>query len=457
MTKNHNGPKLSLKTKMDKNISFSIVKDEESPMHRSKSRTEKFKNITKHIYIFTHGIMGSGDDFTPLIRKLTKKGKEKGQEFEVFVDRSNEGVNSKDGIEIMANRLVDSFREWFKNNLSYDLKQKYLLSMVGYSIGGLVAREAIKILFSTSSEDHSEDQIVDYLIPGGYYSICTPHLGIRHPGGKGVKQIGKRVFRHSSKLLTRAMYGKTGKQLLLKDKIHDKNYSEILNNNEIVTDNLEFIDTELNFEQLSDDSDTVSEDSIVVIERNETKKELKISDTKVKKAIYKPKKKLKIQLSKLYQMCDTSYIKSLDNFKKKTLISVTRNDHIVPYCSSSLLDENPYKHPGTSSPATCILADDSLIQSEDIRIKENKGWKKDNLRHSKFHSSMLYSLQEINWRRVDLEIKQPPGPFSSLNQNAHILPIGGWASGSTNEMEPAALQALEILVNILILDHFELL
>mmetsp|Transcript_7898 Transcript_7898/g.29494 ORF Transcript_7898/g.29494 Transcript_7898/m.29494 type:complete len:349 (+) Transcript_7898:918-1964(+) len=247
--------------------------------------------------------------------------------------------------------------------------------------------------------------------------MCTPHLGTRHPGGgKHVKLIGKALFRTGARWACKNLMGKTGLELYLKDAP-------------------------------------------------------KLEDTM------------------LYKMSvpDSDYMKALKMFHFHTLIASTRHDHIVPFCSASIRSHNPHRKPPKSRPSKCSVSsysgfyhhmeefekilnflghDDSVNETVTPFMakgtrhnpfngkKQSSGWYRDNLRHSKFDPQMLTNLQTIPWRRVSLEFQLP----SFLNHtNAHSLCLGSWFTGSREDMTPAGIEAVRLIMMLTYMDHRHLI
>lgn len=118
---------------------------------------------------------------------------------------------------------------------------------------------------------------------------------------------------------------------------------------------------------------------------------------------------------------DEEYIEPLKLFKNRTLISVTNNDMSVPFGSSSIRSYNPYHEMISSSNKLNILGvfnfpkeiEKSLFNNVNIQCFDEtylgndneNGYFCDNVKHVEYHFDTYYNLNQINWRRLDIEFK----------------------------------------------------
>ncbi|CAL9116026.1 unnamed protein product [Musa textilis] len=156
---------------------------------------------------------------------------------DVVVHRSqcNYSTLTFDGVDVMGERLADEVISIVANNPGL---QK--ISFVGHSLGGLIARYAITLLYEKSIQKHSSEEngecedntpgttCVDKnfkgkiagLEPINFITFATPHLGSRlHkqiPILRGFYTLEKMAYH------TCWIFGRTGKHLFLKDKDNGK-------------------------------------------------------------------------------------------------------------------------------------------------------------------------------------------------------------------------------------------
>lgn len=122
----------------------------------------------------------------------------------LLIPKSNAGNFTYDGIELGAERVTHEI-ESFLEELEQEGKQIRKLSIVGYSLGGLVARYAIGLLYSRGWFSKLE--------PTNFTTFATPHLGVRAPGSG----VGGRFFN----LFGSRTLSTSGRQLFLIDTFRD--------------------------------------------------------------------------------------------------------------------------------------------------------------------------------------------------------------------------------------------
>ena len=95
-----------------------------------------------------------------------------GERLVILTCKRNAGSFTYDGIEVGAERVAKEIEETLEE-LARDGYKVKKLSMVGYSLGGLVARYAIGLL-------HHKGWF-DKIYPANFTTFATPHLGVRTP------------------------------------------------------------------------------------------------------------------------------------------------------------------------------------------------------------------------------------------------------------------------------------
>lgn len=122
----------------------------------------------------------------------------------ILVAECNSGNLTYDGIEVCGERLAHEIEETL-SQLETDGHKIRKLSVVGYSLGGLIARYALGLLYARDWLDEIE--------PVNFTTFATPHLGVRAPvrGAQGLffNGLGSRTVSVS------------GKQLFLTDTFRD--------------------------------------------------------------------------------------------------------------------------------------------------------------------------------------------------------------------------------------------
>ncbi|KDN44875.1 DUF676-domain-containing protein [Tilletiaria anomala UBC 951] len=131
---------------------------------------------------------------------------------------SNRWVNTYDGIDLCAERVIREIKAEIKRieetgvdedadnkSAAYQVRR---LSIVGYSLGGLIIRYAIAVLwyqgYLTSSPIASKSQNHGRIESSSIYTFATPHIGVppvNSPFGKLVHYVGGQILSRTGKQL----------------------------------------------------------------------------------------------------------------------------------------------------------------------------------------------------------------------------------------------------------------
>ncbi|XP_010939322.1 putative lipase ROG1 [Elaeis guineensis] len=190
------------------------------------------RRIPTHLVVTVNGIIGSAANWKFAAKQFVKKYPE-----DVFVHCSecNYSTLTFHGVDVMGERLAEEVISVVENRPELEK-----ISFVGHSLGGLIARYAIGILYEkdvsrkppeenedsktcTSGTQHVEEKLkgkIAGLEPMNFITFATPHLGSRlHkqiPVLCGSYALEKMAYRISW------IIGRTGKHLFLKDKDEGK-------------------------------------------------------------------------------------------------------------------------------------------------------------------------------------------------------------------------------------------
>ena len=163
------------------------------------------------------------------------------------------------------------------------------MTIIGHSLGGLYGRNATGWLFNhgffPQLEGGMENPLAP-LIPHGYISICTPHLGSRRPGGS----LARATWKTMVHTVLNHINGQTGIELLLEDHVNHS-YNQ--------------------------------------------------NSSRIQATTAKPDAPLLSVMTEPHSI----YVEGLNLFKKKTLIAITHYDTLVPYASAAIVGHNPYAMP----------------------------------------------------------------------------------------------------------------
>ncbi|QDS75914.1 hypothetical protein FKW77_002771 [Venturia effusa] len=123
-----------------------------------------------HLCVFVHGLWGNPNHLAYLSSALREKHAQ--DRIHILAAKRNAGSFTYDGIELGGERVTqeieDKLEELARNGTT--IKK---LSVVGYSLGGLVARYAIGLLYHKGWFDKLE--------PVNFTTFASPHLGVRTP------------------------------------------------------------------------------------------------------------------------------------------------------------------------------------------------------------------------------------------------------------------------------------
>lgn len=125
---------------------------------------------THHLCVLVHGLWGNASHLDYLVKALREKYSE--DEMIVLACKRNASSFTYDGIDVGAERVTREIEETLEE-LKRDGYTIDRFSIVGYSLGGLIARYIIGILDSK--------KYFEYLKPVNFTTFASPHLGVRTP------------------------------------------------------------------------------------------------------------------------------------------------------------------------------------------------------------------------------------------------------------------------------------
>ncbi|KAJ5155759.1 hypothetical protein N7492_008562 [Penicillium capsulatum] len=155
------------------------------------------ENPTKpdHLCVLVHGLWGNPSHMDSVAAALRERhGNDR---IEILCAKSNNGNYTYDGIELGGERLAHEIEETLEtmNKNGQEIRK---LSIIGYSLGGLVSRYAIGLLHA-----HGWFEKVE---PVNFTTFATPHVGVRTPlmgmrgyffnvlGAKTISMSGQQLF-----------------------------------------------------------------------------------------------------------------------------------------------------------------------------------------------------------------------------------------------------------------------
>ncbi|KAL3678651.1 hypothetical protein R1sor_021607 [Riccia sorocarpa] len=174
----------------------------------------------EHLVIMVNGIIGSADDWKFAEEQFRKRlGKS------VLIHRSarNSAKATFDGVDTMGKRLAEEVQQ-----VIGDAKGLKKISFVSHSLGGLISRYAISLLYQPSApEEGRSNATIEGLEPVNFITVATPHAGSR--GSQNLPfLLGVKFLEGSAPYLAHLIIGQTGKDLFLTDGNPKKNIPPLL-------------------------------------------------------------------------------------------------------------------------------------------------------------------------------------------------------------------------------------
>lgn len=139
----------------------------ETTLHKPATITE---GGTQHLCVLVHGLWGNGSHLNYLTTSLRDRYPD--DELVILVCERNASSFTYDGIEVGAERVTKEIEDTIKD-LKDDGIKVDRFSIVGYSLGGLIARYTVGLLDSKG--------YFDYIKPVNFTTFASPHLGVRTP------------------------------------------------------------------------------------------------------------------------------------------------------------------------------------------------------------------------------------------------------------------------------------
>lgn len=172
-----------------------------------------------HLVVMVHGILGSAADWKFAAEQFVRMLPDK---VYVHCSECNRAKLTLDGVDVMGQRLAEEVLELIKHKP--ELRK---ISFVAHSVGGLVARYAIGVLYRppvgakpTDSSDNSSLENSRGTIVGleavNFITVATPHLGSR--GNKQVPfLLGVTSLEKVAGRVIHWIFRRTGRHLFLTD------------------------------------------------------------------------------------------------------------------------------------------------------------------------------------------------------------------------------------------------
>ncbi|GAV54912.1 hypothetical protein ZYGR_0AS02350 [Zygosaccharomyces rouxii] len=163
-----------------------------------------------HLVVLVHGLWGNTSHFDYIVDALSDHADrhwcdEKNQLL-VYTTTLNEGFRTYDGIDVCGFRVAEEIANKI-DSLEGTASQITKFSLVGYSLGGLIARYALGLLYKKGFFEKRSIELINFT------TFCTPHVGVLAPG----KNVAVNVFNG----IVPWLLGSSGRQMFLKDSVRN--------------------------------------------------------------------------------------------------------------------------------------------------------------------------------------------------------------------------------------------
>ncbi|CCE86355.1 Piso0_004839 [Millerozyma farinosa CBS 7064] len=158
-----------------------------------------------HLVILVHGLWGQTYNLNYLERQVREQVKPAKDCERILVHKtgSHAGFLTYDGLDVNGKRIADEVTAETKKIRSRGDKVTKL-SVVGYSVGGVIARYAIGVLYS--------EGYYDKVKPMNFVTFCSPHVGTIFPG----ESWSARLFN----AIIPFFLAHTGAQIFMRDRVN---------------------------------------------------------------------------------------------------------------------------------------------------------------------------------------------------------------------------------------------
>ncbi|CCK72803.1 putative hydrolase KNAG_0L01840 [Huiozyma naganishii CBS 8797] len=164
----------------------------------------------KHLFVLVHGLWGTHKHMEPM-EEVFRDVIPKDEGIIYFAPRQNAKFKTFDGIEIIGYRTLIELCHFIK---SYDGPGKITkISIVGYSLGGLIARFLVGKCFSDCKE------LFKGIEPQLFITVASPHLGIDFYNRSGLWRGW--LLNPFLKFLGTTFLGKSGRELFITNGYND--------------------------------------------------------------------------------------------------------------------------------------------------------------------------------------------------------------------------------------------
>lgn len=199
------------------------IRVSETPSDIDKTKISQISQISNnkngHLFVYVHGLWGTPQhlDVLELIPKEflneLKSDNLTNDNFYFLKPKSFTYLRTYDGIEYIGNKVMNEVLQFIKELLEIEKIKITKISIVGYSLGGLVSRYIIGEFYKIGFFNKIEPFI--------FTTYATPHLGVNFNYNDDTdlnqSKIVKTALNNLINFAGSSLLGKSGKELFLKD------------------------------------------------------------------------------------------------------------------------------------------------------------------------------------------------------------------------------------------------
>ena len=365
--------------------------------------------IDLHVFILVHGLHGLPSDWDYFAERLQQRYRQQhaSPNNAIFILKSacNSAFKTHHGLQAMSERLAKEVSAFLQRHVKpyiftlYHQQQqqqqeegerlhvRLILSMVGHSLGGLIVRAVLPLLFDTNDQRlrsatiHSalpSDRIHLDILPCSYMSVSSPHLGSRRPVNTDSPWY-QRAKNNAVSIYLKFIIGSTGRELGLMDHMVMRQQQE----------------------------------------------EVQAEQDLIRSGL-------------LMQMSDgqSSYVQGLLRFPYRTLIG-HRQDITVPLCSSTIRSYCPPPAGSTEEAVTPLFGGS--------RISSDQAYRFQVVGHSGFDASVQKTMDELNTANMESLTGTRHHEGEPFGQQSGLGSPGGKANEIAMDEEQRQQQVVPLL------------
>ncbi|CDO91759.1 unnamed protein product [Kluyveromyces dobzhanskii CBS 2104] len=164
----------------------------------------------KHLFILVHGLWGNHSHMDS-INEMMSKTLDNFDDIVCFKPKNSGHMNSLHGLTVVSYNVLEEINSFV---VEYGVEKFDRVSLIGYSMGGLVARFVIGKMVTQCKE------IFEHMQPTIFVTFATPHLGVNfyQPQDKTRRTVSKRVLSSVLSVLGKTILGRSGSDIFISNR-----------------------------------------------------------------------------------------------------------------------------------------------------------------------------------------------------------------------------------------------